>query len=292
MWQKIGVAVEQATGEGFVVSKRRMIAGGCVNSTYVIEDGVRRFFIKLNSLSGLDMFEAEADGLREIRVASVVRAPRPICVGIAEDSAFLVLEYVDLRSGQQGQAEAFGQQLAEMHQVLAPQYGWHRDNTIGSTRQVNTLSCNWPEFWRDQRLGYQFDLAASKGYGGVLQRNGERLRAKLDGFFTDYVPPPSLLHGDLWGGNYAYAPSGEAVVFDPATYYGDRETDLAMTELFGGFPAEFYEAYRDAFPLDAGYPMRKTLYNLYHILNHLNMFGDSYFGQAKEMLEKLLGEVG
>ena len=111
-------------------------------------------------------------------------------------------------------------------------------------------------------------------------------------FLPGYAPLPSLLHGDLWGGNYAYSATGEPVIFDPAVYYGDRETDLAMTELFGGFPAAFHAAYREAFPLDSGYPMRKALYNLYHILNHLNMFGEGYLGQAEGMIEKLLSEAG
>lgn len=292
MWQKIGEAVRCATEDNFIVRKCRAIVGGCVNSTYLIEDGARGFFVKVNNESGLTMFEAEADGLREIMTARVIRVPRPVCVGVAADSAFLVLEFIDFSSVTKGRAEDFGRQLADMHRICAPQHGWWRDNTIGSTCQVNTLSSNWPEFWRDQRLGHQLALAASQGYGGTLQRNGERLLAKVEGFFTDYVPLPSLLHGDMWGGNYAYAPTGEPVIFDPATYYGDRETDLAMTELFGGFPAAFHAAYREAFPPDAGYPMRKGLYNLYHILNHLNMFGTGYLGQAEEMIEKLLSKAG
>jgi len=291
-WQAIGEAIQGATGEDFAIQKCRATGGGCINSTYLVEDGARRFFVKLNRVSGLAMFEAEADGLREIAAAGVIRVPNPVCMGVAKDSAFLVLEYVDFSSGRKVRAEDLGRQLADMHRVSAPQYGWRRDNTIGSTPQINTPVDNWPEFWRDRRLGCQLTLAAGNGYGGTLQRKGERLLARLDGFFTGYVPLPSLLHGDLWGGNYAYATTGEPVVFDPAVYYGDRETDLAMTELFGGFPAAFHAAYREAFPLDSGYPKRKALYNLYHILNHLTMFGEGYLGQAEGMIEKLLSEAG
>ncbi|MDP3483234.1 MAG: fructosamine kinase family protein [Sulfuricella sp.] len=292
MWQAIGKAIRVATGEDFAVRKCRAIGGGCINSTYSVEDGARRFFVKVNRVSGLSMFEAEADGLREIAGAGVIRVPSPVCAGVAEDSAFLVLEYIDFSSGRKGRAEDLGRQLADMHRVSASQYGWRRDNTIGSTSQVNTPADNWPEFWRDRRIGRQLALAASNGYGGTLQRKGESLLARLDGFFTGYAPLPSLLHGDLWGGNYAYAATGEPVIFDPAVYYGDRETDLAMTELFGGFPEAFHAAYREAFPLDSGYPMRKALYSLYHILNHLNMFGEGYLGQAEGMIEKLLSEAG
>lgn len=292
MWQVIGKAIRVATGEDFSVRKCRAIGGGCINSTYSVEDGAHRFFVKVNRMSGLAMFEAEADGLREIAGTGVIRVPDPVCTGTAADSAFLVLEYIDFSSGRKGRAENLGRQLADMHRVSATQYGWRRDNTIGSTPQINTPADNWPEFWRDRRLGRQLALAASNGYGGALQRKGERLLVRLDGFFTGYAPLPSLLHGDLWGGNYAYAATGEPVIFDPAVYYGDRETDLAMTELFGGFPAAFHAAYREAFPLDSGYPTRKSLYNLYHILNHLNMFGEGYLGQAEGMIEKLLSEAG
>ncbi|MDO9063788.1 MAG: fructosamine kinase family protein [Sulfuricella sp.] len=293
----IGKAIRVATGEDFVVRKCRAIGGGCINSTYLVEDGARRFFVKVNRMSGLAMFEAEADGLREIAGAGVIRVPDPVCAGGAEDSAFLVLEAIDFNSGdfssgRKGRADDLGRQLAEMHRVSAAQYGWRRDNTIGSSLQINTPADNWPEFWRDRRIGRQLALAASNGYGGALQRKGECLLARLDGFFTGYVPLPSLLHGDLWGGNYAFSATGEPVIFDPAVYYGDRETDLAMTELFGGFPAAFHAAYREAFPLDSGYPMRKALYNLYHILNHLNMFGEGYLGQAEGVIEKLLSEAG
>ena len=291
IWQAIGDAIQAATGEDFSVRKCRAIGGGCINSAYSVEDGLRRFFVKLNRASGLTMFEAESDGLNEIAASGVIRVPHPVCAGVEGVWAFLVLEAIDFSSGRKGRAEDLGRQLASLHRVSASRYGWRRDNTIGSTPQINTPANNWPEFWRDRRLGHQLALAASNGYGGALQRKGARLLARLDGLFTGYAPLPSLLHGDLWGGNYAYSAAGEPVIFDPAVYYGDRETDLAMTELFGGFPEAFHAAYREAFPLDSGYPMRKTLYNLYHILNHLNMFGQGYLGQAEGMIEKLLGEA-
>lgn len=292
MRREIGKAIRVATGDDFAVRKCLAIGGGCINSTYSVGDGTRRFFVKVNRLSCLAMFEAEADGLREIARTGIIRVPNPVCTGVAEGSAFLVLEFIDFSSGRTGRAEDLGRRLADMHRVSASQYGWRRDNTIGSTPQINTPADNWPEFWRDRRIGRQLALAASNGYGGALQRKGERLLARLAGFFVGYDPLPSLLHGDLWGGNYAYSATGESVIFDPAVYYGDRETDLAMTELFGGFPAAFHGAYREAFPPDSGYSMRKALYNLYHILNHLNMFGEGYLEQAEAEIEKLLSEAG
>jgi fructosamine-3-kinase len=143
-------------------------------------------------------------------------------------------------------------------------------------------------FWRDQRLGYQLKLAARSGRD--LLKKGERILADLGAFFQNYRPVPSLLHGDLWGGNVS-AVERQPVIFDPAVYYGDREADLAMTELFGGFSEQFYQAYRDTWPLDDGYPVRKTLYNLYHVLNHFNLFGGGYGSQAERMIDSLLSEL-
>lgn len=292
MWQKISKEISAATGASFFAQAARVIGGGCINSTCLIEDGTRRFFVKINHASSLPMFEAEAEGLSEIAATGAIRVPSPVCAGVAADSAFLVLEYLELKAGGKRSAEDFGRRLAAMHRVTDAQHGWRRDNSIGSTPQINTPADSWAEFWRDRRLGYQLALAARNGHKGALQRLGESLLAKLDAFFVGHIPPPSLLHGDLWGGNYAFDRTGEPVMFDPAVYYGDRETELAMTELFGGFPAAFYAAYREVYPLDSGYPVRKTLYNLYHILNHLNLFGSSYLGQAEGMMAKLLSEAG
>ena len=178
-----------------------------------------------------------------------------------------------------------------LHRRAAPAFGWKRDNTIGATPQVNGWLDDWPAFFAQRRLGCQLDLARRQGAPSRLIEHGERLRAAVPAFFPGYSPRPSLLHGDLWGGNHGYA-DGQPALFDPAVYFGDRETDLAMTELFGGFPASFMAAYRDAWPVDPGYATRKTLYNLYHVLNHFNLFGGGYAGQAQRMTEQLLAEAG
>ena len=173
----------------------------------------------------------------------------------------------------------------------APRFGWPRDNTIGTTPQVNAWGDDWAEFFRDRRIAPQLALAARNGHGGALQRDGERLLAAIPALLAGHAPAPSLLHGDLWSGNAACLATGEPVIFDPAVYYGDREADLAMTELFGGFGADFYAAYRDAWPLPDGYERRRTLYNLYHVLNHLNLFGGGYGAQAETMIARLLAET-
>jgi fructosamine-3-kinase len=194
------------------------------------------------------------------------------------------------RGGSTASLEQLGIDLACMHRHRSSHFGWHRDNTIGSTPQINDQTDNWVVFYRRHRLGVQYQLAADHGYGQLLPA-GERLMDRLEQFFTDYQPQASLLHGDLWSGNYAIDETGRPVIFDPAVYYGDREADLAMTELFGGFSPRFYAAYNNTYPLDAGYKVRKNLYNLYHILNHLNLFGGGYLGQAERMTNQLLSEV-
>jgi protein-ribulosamine 3-kinase len=288
---EISDAISNATGEPFRCQTQQAVGGGCINQTVTLSDGRRRFFVKLNAAHLLDMFEAEAEGLQEIVNSASIHCPQPICWGTAGSQAYLVLEQIDFGHESDTAMEQFGHELAQMHRHSAAQFGWFRDNTIGSTTQPNTQQHDWVTFWREQRLGFQLQLAAGNGHGGQLQRLGEQLLTELDCFFRDYSPTPSLLHGDLWSGNYAVSTDGTPVIFDPAVYYGDREADLAMTELFGGFSADFYRAYQNAWPLDAGYRQRKVLYNLYHILNHLNLFGGGYLGQAQSMLQRLVAEL-
>jgi fructosamine-3-kinase len=223
-----------------------------------------------------------------LEAAAAIRVPRPVVHGVAGDRAFLVLEWLPL-SGQGSSAE-LGRRLAKLHLATWQSFGWWRDNTIGATPQPNPAEQDWLVFFRQHRLGYQLRLAERNGASAKLLSQAERLLAELHSFFPGYLPAPSLLHGDLWSGNYGFA-DGEPVLFDPAVYYGDREADLAMTELFGGFPPDFYAAYRESWPLDPGYAIRKTLYNLYHILNHFNLFGGGYAVQAQGMVERLLAEL-
>jgi protein-ribulosamine 3-kinase len=289
-WHDIAEAIGRTTGTGFAVARASPLSGGDINSAYRIEDNCgARYFVKLNSAETLPMFEAEAAGLGIMGAADAIRVPRPVAHGVTRGQAFLVLEFLEL--GSRGNARALGEQLAALHRASADRFGFARDNTIGSTPQPNGWKADWIEFWRERRLGFQLQLAARNGFRGRLPELGAQLLEALPAFFSAYSPQPSLLHGDLWGGNHAYLPDGAPVIFDPAPYFGDREADLAMTELFGGFDAEFYSAYRAAWPLDAGYAVRKHLYKLYHILNHANLFGGGYARQAEQMLHRLLAEL-
>ena len=290
LWHTIGQAIGQATGEAFEARGHHSVGGGCINASYVVGDGRREFFVKLNQGRLVEMFAAEAEGLGEIVASDSIKAPRPICWGEAAGHAYLVLERLQFGGGDGTTAERLGRQLAAMHRATRNRFGWYRDNTIGSTPQLNDETHDWLSFYRERRLGFQLELVARNGFGR-LRAKGEVLMERLADFFPGYTPQPSLLHGDLWSGNQSALEGGEPVIFDPAVYYGDREADLAMTELFGPLPAAFYAAYREAWPLDAGYTTRKTLYNLYHILNHANLFGGGYAGQADAMMGRLLSEL-
>ncbi len=284
-------AISRVTGENFRPEGRQGVSGGDINTAEILEGGGRRYFVKCNDAARLAMFEAESDGLIEIADSQSVRVPQPVCSGAHGGQAYLVLEYIDINRGTGKADELLGRQLAAMHRGTHGRFGWHRDNTIGSTRQINTQEGDWVMFYREHRLRVQLDLADENGYGGNLVRRGEQLLEKLPVFFASYQPLPSLLHGDLWGGNHAALPDGTPVIFDPAVYYGDREADIAMTELFGGYGPGFCAAYNEAWPLDPGYRVRRDLYNLYHVLNHLNLFGGGYRRQAEQLIDRLLSET-
>ena len=289
LWTALSQHITDITGMPFQVRRQRSVGGGCINSAYVIEDGAQRYFVKTNSIHKATMFAAEAAGLQAILASHTLRAPEPICHGAADDHAYLVLEYIEMENGNERSAALLGEQLAAMHQVIAPRYGWDIDNTIGATAQINTWGDDWIHFYGEHRLRFQLDLAARNGY--PLSDQGEKLIDRLPAFFTGYQPQPALLHGDLWGGNWGEDSQCQPVIFDPALYYGDREADIAMTELFGGFPSSFYSAYNAYHALDVGYATRRDLYNLYHILNHFNLFGGAYAGQAERMINRLLVAV-
>jgi len=287
-WTDIAAAITTATGKSFAIDSRVAIGGGCINSASRVAGDGRTYFVKTNTAAKAGMFAAEAAGLAEIDATKTIRVPRPICHGANRDTSWLVVEFIALERERPGGMRALGRQLAAMHRTTQHRFGWDRDNTIGATPQSNKPSTDWVGFWREHRLGFQLELAERNGYAGAVQRNGARLMDALPTFFSGYTPRPALLHGDLWSGNAAFDQDGTPVVFDPAVYYGDREADVAMTELFGGFSGEFYDAYREAFPLDPGYAVRCDLYNLYHVLNHLNLFGGGYLARAERLLARLL----
>lgn len=289
-WQAIVRHIEQATGREFSVERQQNLAGGSINAAHLLtgRDG-EQYFVKTNHTGRQAMFAAEARGLQALASSKTLRVPQPLCFGDDQRQSYIVMEYLEM--GGRADQRLLGEQLAAMHGVTAEKFGWQIDNTIGATYQPNAWSPDWLDFWRQQRLGFQLTLAAQNGYGGELQSLGEKLLIEMPKLFAGREMQPSMLHGDLWGGNVAGLRDGTPVIFDPAFYYGDREADLAMTYVFGGFSADFYASYENAWPVDDGFAVRKTFYNIYHIINHLNLFGGGYHGQSIHMMEQVLAEI-
>ena len=287
----VAAIIAASDGSSFHIECCRPVNGGSIHSAWELRGAGQRYFLKCNETSALPMFQAEADGLAALSATTSIRVPQVVACGMTPGYAYLVLEHLDLHSLDRVAASALGHALAAMHQTKGDAFGWNRDNFIGTTPQINTAHDSWPRFFAERRLRPQLSLAAERGMDRSLLSMGTALTDKIGGFFFGYEPQPSLLHGDLWSGNAAALPDGLPVIYDPAIYRGDREADVAMAELFGGFPESFYAAYREAWPLDAGYETRKTLYNLYHVLNHFNLFGISYLGQTRRMIERLLAEL-
>jgi len=280
--------VSSLTGTRCAPAPQRRVTGGSINECYLWPGDAGPMFVKVAPLEAQAMLEAEAAGLAELEWAHAVRVPRVLASGHTEGAAFLALEWIDTGAAGPECEARLGRELAALHAVTAPRFGWARDNTIGRTPQVNAASEDWAEFFRERRLRPQLQMAAAQGFADLPAAAGERLLESVQGLLAGHRPAASLLHGDLWGGNWLASEAGEPVLIDPAVYYGDRETDLAMTRLFGGFGERFYQAYQAAAPLALGWQARVELYNLYHVLNHANLFGGGYAGQARDMIEHLL----
>ncbi len=280
------------TGAACASAPERSVAGGSINRCYYWPAAGGPMFVKVGARAARAAFAAEADGLLELREARALRVPRVLATGATDAAAFLALEWIESGPADEACERRLGEGLAALHAVTAPRFGFRRDNTIGRTPQANAWAADWVEFFRERRLRPQLALAAQRGFGRLLTGCGEQLLAALPALLAGHAPRASLLHGDLWGGNWLASTAGEPVLLDPAVYYGDRETDLAMTRLFGGFSAAFYRAYEAAAPLPPGAARRAALYNLYHVLNHANLFGGGYARQAHELIERLLAGAG
>lgn len=289
-WQDISRSLSEALNREITLNFPTSVDGGCINQAWKTQDqNGALYFVKTNKPSLLGMFEAEAAGLNAIDKSQSIRSPRVFVTQKQSTAAYIVMEHIDMQGC--SNMALLGQQLASMHQHQNTLFGWHRNNTIGSTTQSNQQHADWLTFWREERLLFQLELAKRKGLPRPAYEKGLKLADHLSGFFDNYSPAASLLHGDLWGGNCSQDVSGNPVIYDPAVYFGDRETDLAMMELFGGFSSTCFASYHENYPIDEGYSTRKTLYNLYHILNHFNLFGGSYGTQAHDMIRRLLAEL-
>ena len=288
----IAAALARAVGAPIDERSKRAVSGGSISQCWRYETARGPLFVKTGTAGTADAFACEAAGLQVLARTNAVRVPKVVTCGTCDEGAYLALEWITLGTPTKASEALLGEQLAWQHRQTHARFGWDRDNTIGATPQPNTWSEQWVTFLRERRLLHQLGLAVAKGADARVVDRGRTLCELLDAFFSSYRPVPSLLHGDLWAGNWGTDDDGLPVIFDPAVYYGDRETDLAMTRLFGGFGREFYAAYAAAWPLASGAEARVALYNLYHVLNHFNLFGGGYLAQARTMLDKLLAELG
>lgn len=286
MWQAIADQLSETLMFSFNILEKSPIHGGDINDCYMISDGEQRYFVKINQRDFYSNFEIEAESIHVLRQSGSVSVPEHILTGKCKDHAFLILNYLPTKPLDDADSNyKFGQQLAKLHQWgEQKEYGFDQDNYIGSTLQPNKWDKKWGRFFAEQRIGWQLQLMKEKGVKLVdIEEFTHLIQDRLSG----HQPRASLLHGDLWGGNVANSPFGP-ICYDPACYWGDRECDLAMTELFSKFHPDFYLGYESIFPIDSHYNQRKDIYNLYHLLNHYNQFGGSYLDQCESSISHIL----
>ena len=279
--------IARCTGVRIAHGRAAQVSGGSIDRTYRVEAAPAPIFVKVASQAARPMLEAEALGLDALRDAGGVRVPEVLATGTSADAAFLALEWIDFHAPSVTAERSLGRGLAQLHRATAESYGWTRDNRIGATPQPNAQSSDWASFFAERRLGFQLELAADAGLPVAASRAVASLIDDLDRVIGEHPTEPSLVHGDLWGGNWAVTGNAEPVLFDPAVHYADREVDIAMTRLFGGFGPAFYDAYCAEWPLPDGWEQRVIVYNLYHVLNHFNLFGSGYLAQLTASLAAL-----
>ena len=304
-YNSLAAALVDLFGNSVAIAETDRLSGGDINKAYglTLTNG-KHIFMKANAKANADFFTAEAAGLSAISKTGAIATPEILCTGTDDGEdvgySFLLLKFIKSGSRQKKYWEDFAQKLAAMHKAdtsvyfddadaedKAKCFGFFQDNFIGARPQKNTPCSSWISFFRDNRLAPQFK-AADSYFSPDDRTQITKLLDHLDDFLVE-PQSPSLLHGDLWSGNVMCGPDGKAMLIDPAAYVGHAEADLAMTELFGGFPPEFYEAYRATRPLQPGYENRRDLYNLYQLLNHLNLFGPTYLGPVLSIVAEYVG---
>lgn len=268
------------------ISSTMSLGGGCIANSQIIETvSGEKYFLKSYGNNNA-ILQNEANGLSELAKSKAIRIPKVIAV----TDNFLLLEFVETGRRKRDFSELFGKEFAKMHRTTSDNFGFFENNFIGSSPQINVPTNNsnsWLDFFWENRLLYQFKLAEQNGYANSEFRNlFSKLENKLPSIIEGTEEKPTLLHGDLWGGNFMVDENSNPVLIDPAVYYGHREADLAMTKLFGGFDENFYSAYNEEYPLQDDWEYRINLYMLYHVLNHLNIFGSGYYSQVISIVKK------
>ena len=288
----VAAALTAALGRPVASAPDATVGGGSIHVAHRWPSAAGPLFVKLAPAADAPLLAAEAEGLAALAATHAVVVPAVLARGVADRHAWLALEWLELVPDPEASDAALGERLAALHRASAPRFGYAADNYIGRTPQRNGWCDDWPKFLLERRLRPQLDLAAANGNTGPLQTRGARLLGAVGAFYAGYRPVPALLHGDLWNGNRGALRDGTPVVYDPAPYFGDREADLAMARLFVGFGARFYEGYAASWAPDPGAGERVALHQLYHVLNHLNLFGGGYARQALALIDRLLSSAG
>ena len=262
------------------------VGGGSINDTYKVNTNEGDFFVKKNSASLYpQMFEKEALGLKILREAKSIDLPEVIDFGESNNDSYLILKFINSGGKSSSFWDDFGRQLANLHKNSDSHFGLNHDNYIGSLHQHNNKHDSWSDFFREERLERQVKLARNNGaIDKVTVAAFDRFYARIDSIFPK--EPPALLHGDLWGGNFMVGEKGDPLIIDPAVYYGHREMDLGMSQLFGGFDRQFYNSYDKNYPLENGWEERLSYCNLYPLMVHVNLFGGGYLQSVKSTIMK------
>ena len=280
--------VELASGESILSAYP--VGGGCISEAFKIDTkSGRSLLLKINPSVPPDMFVKEANGLNELQKAGAIKIPEVIAV----DSSFILIEFISPSSKSKHFFEDFGRKFALLHRYSRESFGFYENNYIGSTPQINAANIeeesDWIKFYFNKRILYQYKLVEKNDFATPELTSGiSKIENKIGQILSGLNENPSLLHGDLWSGNFIVDETGNACLIDPAVYYGNREADLAMTKLFGGFAPEFYASYNEYFPLEEGYEYRENIYKLYHVMNHLNLFGMAYYPQTLFLIKYYL----
>lgn len=281
-------SIEKHVGKTTEINRVSIVGGGSINDARRIETSEGSYFAKINQAKDFPgMFEAESEGLLFLKEQSSFNIPEPLDTGITGETQWILMENINSTSKQKDFWETFGRRLAEMHRKEGEYFGLDYDNYLGSLTQKNDKRETWHEFFGEMRIKPQLEKAEEQGLASKeMQRLFDKFFSRIERYFPKEHPAP--IHGDLWTGNFMTDSKGEAVIFDPAVYYGHREMDLGMSKLFGGFDERFYASYYECFPLEPGWEERIHIANLYPLLAHLNLFGGSYASQVMNILRKYI----
>ena len=293
VWSAIEKSIQAARISDFSLSHQQVVSGGDISQAYVVSGNHQQFFVKINSSAFLGNFQQEVLGLSYLARCHQLVTPQVITTGVHQRQSFLVLEYLDL--SQSGKDSCFAESLVSLHQITAQEFGFESNNYIGGNPQYNSWLSDWGQYFVEYRLRPQFELLfqgnLKSSIDNKVTENSETLMKQCRFILNSHAPQPSLVHGDLWQGNYAFDRHGNPVVYDPACYFADSEVDIAMLEMFGSPSAEFYSVYYQQRPPKSGIEIRKKIYNLYHLLNHANLFGGGYLSRVVNSIEQILKDI-